>query len=219
MISLRRWGWWKPAVKTPTESGVATEGSRAQTGASLSVKSTRTAPAGRANASRAMPQPVLRWIAQGRVALRAFDFDSDAETVCSFQPETYTLNFPDFVYTSNFAAAFRHDLRRAVLDPHNALFVLDDGREKNNVIGFLWIVICQNSWTQERFGYVNNIFVVPQRRGSGLGKELMRQADEWLRARGVKRLRLTVTATNSSAVSLYQKSGFRLQRYEMEKEL
>ena len=166
-----------------------------------------------------MPRPALRWVAEGKIALRAFDFEADSSTVCGFQPETYSLNFPDFTYTPNFADAFRHDLRRAVLDPHNALFVLDDGREKNNVIGFLWVVICQNSWTQERYGYVNNLYVVPQRRKQGLAKELLRQGDDWFRARGIKRVRLTVTSSNAQAATLYEASGFRTQRHEMEKTL
>jgi ribosomal protein S18 acetylase RimI-like enzyme len=166
-----------------------------------------------------MPRPVMRWVSEGRIALRAFDFEADVEAIISFQPETYSLNFPDFEYSSHFAAAFRHDLRRAALDPHNGLFVLDDGRERNNLVGFLWVVVCQNNWTGERYGYVNNLYVAPLRRGQGLGGELMRQADEWFRSRGVKRVRLTVTSSNAAAAALYGRSGYRVQRWEMEKEL
>lgn len=169
--------------------------------------------------SHVMPRPVMRWVGEGRIALRTFDFEADVEAIISFQPETYSLNFPDFEYSNQFAAAFRHDLRRAALDPNNGLFVLDDGRDKNNLIGFLWVVVCQNNWTGERYGYVNNLYVAPIRRGAGLGQELMRQSDEWFRSRGVKRVRLTVTSSNEAAAALYQRSGYRVQRFEMEKEL
>jgi hypothetical protein len=67
------------------------------------------------------------WGSGGRIALRPFDFGADADAVCSWQKETYSLNFPDFRFTDSFAAAFRHDLRRGALDPHHGIFVLDEG--------------------------------------------------------------------------------------------
>jgi ribosomal protein S18 acetylase RimI-like enzyme len=208
MISLKRWGFWKPK----------TGASDVAVGTAPDVTSTA---AGVVSPSRqkAMPRPALRWIAEGRIALRAFDFDADADLVCAFQPETYGLNFPDFQYSPSFAGAFRHDLRRAALDPHHALFVLDDARESSALAGFLWVVVCQNNWTGERYGYINNLFVAPHRRTQGLGGELMRQADEFFRTRGIKRVRLTVTSSNAAAVALYQRCGYHVQRWEMEKEL
>lgn len=188
----------------------------------LSVQATTpqtVTPLAASDRNHVLARPALRWVAGGRVALRPFDFDADAAAVCSFQPETYAVNFPDFRHTPAFASAFRHDLRRACLDPHNGLFVLDDGRERDNIIGFLWAGIFQNNWTGERYGYINNLYVTPQRRSQGLGYELMKQADDFFRSRGIKRVRLTVTAANASAVALYENSGFKVQRWEMEKEL
>ncbi|MBV9468065.1 MAG: GNAT family N-acetyltransferase [Abitibacteriaceae bacterium] len=165
---------------------------------------------------RNLPRPALRWLgAAGRIALREFDFEADSAAVCSFQEETYSLNFPDFRYNHSFAAAFRHDLRRAALDPQHALFVLDEGE----VVGFLWLVICQNTWTGERYGYVNNLFIKDARRGQGLAREMMQQADVFFRSRRIKRVRLTVTASNAPAAHLYAQSGYTTTRWEMEKEL
>lgn len=172
-----------------------------------------------ANAPRQLiplPTPALKWIgAGGRIALRSFHFSSDADAVCAFQQETYTLNFPDFRYTEAFEAAFRHDLRRATLDPHHALFVLDDGE----IVGFMWLVVCQNTWTNERYGYINNLYLSPQRRGQNLGRELMEQSDAFFRSRHIQRSRLTVTASNLPAVHLYENCGFEVTRWEMEKQL
>jgi ribosomal protein S18 acetylase RimI-like enzyme len=168
-----------------------------------------------------LPRPALRWVGPaGRIAVREFHFDSDADTICAFQQDTYSLNFPDFHFTRSFAQAFRHDLLRAALDSQHGLFVLD-GRapEHGGIAGFLWVVVCENSWTSERYGYVNNVYVSPTLRGQSLGVELMRQADDFFRSRGVRRVRLTVTAANEAAASLYHRSGYRVTRWEMEKEL
>ena len=163
-----------------------------------------------------LPRPAIRWVGPAsRIALRPFDFAADADAVCAFQQETYTENFPDFHYNSSFETAFRHDLRRASLDPQHALFVFDEGR----ICGFLWLVICENTWTRERYGYINNVYVAPARRGTGLSRELMQQADTFFRSRNIKKVRLTVTAANNAASRLYERSGYAVTRWEMEKDL
>lgn len=209
MISLWPWARSKP---------------RAKNNAAADAGSTPSfAPALKAR-THVMPRPVVRWVGEGRIALRGFDFEADGVAICNFQEETYKLNFPNFQYTKAFADAFRYDLRRAGLDPNHGISVLDDGREtppgkSGNIAGFLWVVIAQNNWSQERYGYINNLYVAPERRGAGLGRELMKHADEFFRARGIRRVRLTVTQTNESAVALYRACGYDVDRWEMQKEL
>ena len=101
------------------------------------------------------------------IGLRVFDWNADAETIGEWQRETYALNFPDFAFTPDFAAAFRHDLRRAALDENNGLFVLSelDAHRGEILCGFVWIVLCHNNWTNERYGYINNLYIEPARRG------------------------------------------------------
>ena len=86
-------------------------------------------------------------------------------------------------------------------------------------VGFLWLVVCENSWTRERYGYINNIFVAPHLRGQGLAAELMLQSDTFFRNRRIQRVRLTVTSSNLDAVHLYQRCGYETTRWEMEKEV
>ena len=163
-----------------------------------------------------LPRPAIRWVGTGgRIALRSFEWQADSNYVCSWQEETYGINFRDFRFTPEFADAFRHDLRRAALDINHGLFMLDDGAP----CGFLWLVICQNSWTNERYGYVNNLFVVNSRRGQGLGEDLMNYADDWFRRRRISRIRLTVTVENDAACRLYERLGYEVKRWEMEKDI
>ncbi len=166
--------------------------------------------------AHALPRPAIKWLGTGaRIALRSFDFAHDADAICAFQQETYRVNFPDFDFTPEFDQAFRHDLRRASLDTAHEMFVLDNGAP----VGFLWLVVCENTWTSERYGYINNIFVSPHLRGQGLACELMLQADAFFRNRRIRRVRLTVTSSNQDAVRLYERSGYEVTRWEMEKDL
>lgn len=153
--------------------------------------------------------------------LREFDFARDAEMVCGFQEETYKLNFPDFRYTPAFSQAFRYDLRRSSLSPDHGLFVLaEKGEEKTTaIVGFLWVVIVQNNWLGERYGYINNIYIAPDWRGQNLARKLMQHGEKYLRSRGVQDVRLTVTQSNASAVALYRACGYEVARWEMGKKL
>ena len=164
-------------------------------------------------------RPLLRRVkGRPRVGLCAFDWNADAAIIGEWQRETYALNFPDFAYTPEFAAAFRHDLRRAALDENNGLFVINE-RDSDELYGFIWVVLCHNNWTGERYGYINNLYIEQQRRGQGLSDELMNYAESWFRERRVSKLRLTVTSTNIAACRLYERMGYQTQRFEMEKDL
>ncbi len=61
-------------------------------------------------------------------------------------------------------------------------------------------------------GGLQNIGVVPEHRGRGLGSCLIQQALVGFRSAGVDRVSLEVTAENYRAVNLYRRLGFRTVR-------
>jgi ribosomal protein S18 acetylase RimI-like enzyme len=125
------------------------------------------------------------------------------------------MNFPGFLVDQAFLIGFRYDLRRAASDPNHALFVVERYREP---VAFLWVVTHENSWTGERSGYVNNIYVAPAVRGRGVAKFLMAQCEEHFQRLGIMRIRLEVTESNEAAVQLYRAMGYEVTRFVMEKE-
>lgn len=148
--------------------------------------------------------------------LRRFNWFRDAEVVYSFQEDTFSVNFPDFIMTRRFETAFRNDLRRATNDRNHGVFVVEIEGE---VVGFLWVAIFSNTWTGERYGYINNIYVRPELRERGIGNMMMAKAESFFRFHHLRKLRLTVTSSNAAALGLYQKAGFQIQRHEMEKDM
>ena len=56
-------------------------------------------------------------------------------------------------------------------------------------------------------GAIQNLGVVPEYRGQGLGRALVRQALEGFYQAGLRRAYLEVTAENSAAVRLYRTSA------------
>ena len=61
-------------------------------------------------------------------------------------------------------------------------------------------------------GHVAQLCVMPEARGAGLGQALLRMCTDALYRRDARRVSLTVTASNTAAVSLYEKFGFRSVR-------
>jgi len=68
---------------------------------------------------------------------------------------------------------------------------------------------------REDAGYVHRLCVARNRKGEGIGRELLRYAEEYVRSKGKVRLRLDCMADNPSLNSYYVGLGFVLQgRYD-----
>jgi ribosomal protein S18 acetylase RimI-like enzyme len=61
-------------------------------------------------------------------------------------------------------------------------------------------------------GHVTQVCVLPDRRGQGFGYELIRRAMTTMKEHGCEKTSLTVTASNTHAMQLYQRMGFRAKR-------
>jgi ribosomal protein S18 acetylase RimI-like enzyme len=66
-----------------------------------------------------------------------------------------------------------------------------------------------SSFVASETGHISQLCVMPAARGAGLGKELLRMSSEALYRHGARRVSLTVTASNHTAISIYEKFGFR----------
>jgi ribosomal protein S18 acetylase RimI-like enzyme len=57
-------------------------------------------------------------------------------------------------------------------------------------------------------GWLHYVSVDPGRRGHGLGRDLVRAAEEWLTARNVIDIHLTVRSGNGDVVRFYERIGY-----------
>ncbi len=73
----------------------------------------------------------------------------------------------------------------------------------------LWCGTIQGVIDRGGVGMIQNIGIVPEHRGLGLGTCLIEQALAEFRTHGLRVASLEVTADNSGAVRLYQRLGFR----------
>jgi len=106
--------------------------------------------------------------------------------------------------------AYLDRLQREVAAQAGALLVAEDG---GRFLGLVACLVVQDDAVQETpdsnvHGYIADIYVVPERRGSGLAQALLQAAEDHLAPTGVSRLRINVLAANAMARRAYEKHGF-----------
>jgi len=57
-------------------------------------------------------------------------------------------------------------------------------------------------------GGVYYVSVAPEARETGLGRAIMREAEGWLKARGIGKLNLMIRAENEAVRTFYEKLGY-----------
>lgn len=85
--------------------------------------------------------------------------------------------------------------------PDGFVMVLEDGIP----IGQLELTI--KEYQGNAIGYVNLYYLIPEKRGLGLGKKLHQYALEFFQNHGVKEYHLRVSPSNQRALAFYRKNG------------
>lgn len=113
----------------------------------------------------------------------------------------------------------REHYNAAIVDPECLLMGAFDSDEK--IVGIVRATLWQESGMVKTIKTVclDNIFVVPQYRRSGIGAKLFDAVEQWAREQGAARLDLHTWDFNKSAVAMYRAMGMTPQRYVFEKKL
>ena len=97
-----------------------------------------------------------------------------------------------------------HDgMLRKTMDSEVFKLVSEDGNA-----GMLWMGVSKDEFTCDETGYLLGIHVRKDLRGRGLGKALMRSAEEWCRSNSLLSLSLNVGSVNGAAIGLYRSMGY-----------
>jgi len=80
------------------------------------------------------------------------------------------------------------------------------------IIGYLSGIIEDNKY--ERFGYISEIFVSKDFRGKGVSTKLKDKFIEFLKSQKISLCRIDVNP-NNSALEIYEKWGFKIDKYRL----
>jgi ribosomal protein S18 acetylase RimI-like enzyme len=98
------------------------------------------------------------------------------------------------------------------------LIVAVNNRE---IVGFVFVEISKYPpiFIEKQRVYLTDLFVSPDCRRHGIGRQLYLAALRWATGRGQTRIDLSVIAANKSAFAFWKKMGFDLHSYRMTQEI
>jgi GNAT superfamily N-acetyltransferase len=67
----------------------------------------------------------------------------------------------------------------------------------------------------DRYAFLGFMYVVPEHRGKGINRLIIKELVEWAKAKGLPEVRLQVYDDNKPAVTAYEKVGFKKHLTEM----
>lgn len=72
------------------------------------------------------------------------------------------------------------------------------------------MIFCFEGEEERLQGHVVSMWVDPEFRRAGIGKELIHSVVSWARSRRMQELKLMVTSVNDGAIAFYERLGFRM---------
>ena len=89
----------------------------------------------------------------------------------------------------------------------------------NEPVACMWLGNAVDQLQGDRHTHIFLLYVIPEHRRRGIARALMRQAEDWARARGDRQIGLQVFQSNQPALSLYHLLGYQTQSFWMVKPL
>lgn len=72
---------------------------------------------------------------------------------------------------------------------------------------------------KEKWFYITDIYILPEYRKKGIGKALINYIINLAKSQEIKKIKLSVWTFNRNAINFYEKLGFKITGYLMEKDL
>jgi GNAT superfamily N-acetyltransferase len=119
--------------------------------------------------------------------------------------------------TDRFAAGGCAEAVQAIGQPGHLVLIAADGSGQR--LGFLHACLDRSVFTGEQVGYVSTVVVTASAAGAGVGRLLMRHAEQWARQQGCRVMTLEVFGHNAPARAVYQRLGYQEQTLKLAKPL
>ena len=110
-----------------------------------------------------------------------------------------------FAGTTLPAAVSEHTWQRLL--EHTAMHGLGAYDPAGSMLGFAHIILHPNTWNIGECAYLEDLFVVPEARGLGAGKALLRALAKRCVAQGLARLEWSVLDWNAPSIAFYDSLG------------
>lgn len=128
--------------------------------------------------------------------------DSDVETI-----HQLIVDLATYEKAADQVKATPAALRAALFGPRPAAYALVAEDAGRGVVGFALYFLNFSTWEGVHGIYLEDLYVRPEQRGSGLGKALLQALAEIASTRGYARMEWWVLDWNSPAIDFYRSMG------------
>jgi ribosomal protein S18 acetylase RimI-like enzyme len=118
------------------------------------------------------------------------------------------IAFRDWLESSTPVDDFIHGAVERLIKDAATEYLLAAGAEDGGACGVCQLRFRESVWTPGFDCWIEDVFVLDDARGKGVGRELVRVACERARERGAGRIELDTSESNTAAISLYESLGF-----------
>jgi ribosomal protein S18 acetylase RimI-like enzyme len=146
--------------------------------------------------------------------------ESDLPALCELGEEVNAIHHRAHPHIFAGEGAADRDLLHwssALTSPESVVFIAED---EGRVIAFANVSMINESRSllqPLRFGRIWSVAVTHEKRGRGIGPELMRRVHEWVNARGGYEVRLQVSSFNQHALHVYKELGYDVRSLNLAK--
>ena len=126
-----------------------------------------------------------------------------ADRLPAFGPSTRTA--------AEIAERERAALADALARPSDGSAVLVAEQPTRRVVGVILLESRRDYFTNESHGYVSILAVSSEAEGQGVGRALLKAAEDWARAKQFTKLTLAVFTDNIRAKEVYERQGWRAE--------
>ncbi|WP_202710957.1 GNAT family N-acetyltransferase [Sporosalibacterium faouarense] len=134
--------------------------------------------------------------------LRYINFEKDKDIILKFRRDTHIIsNGAEEGFDED---AYLNRMRRRINKfPNGQLIVEKD----NKAIGQLGLLV--RDYCGKSIGYINLIYLIPEYRARGYGREMLKYAEEFFRKLSLNEYHLRVSSTNKNAFEFYRNFGMK----------
>ncbi|KON85004.1 GCN5 family acetyltransferase [Rossellomorea marisflavi] len=141
--------------------------------------------------------------------LQKIDIDKHRDVIISFRRDSFKVSFgtdQDFDEDEY----VRWVQNQSALFPDGFILLMEQGVP----IGQLELTV--KDYEDSKIGYVNLYYLIPERRGSGLGNKLHQYSLQFFRTHGVSEYHLRVSPSNHQALGFYRRNGMTVLKRELD---
>jgi ribosomal protein S18 acetylase RimI-like enzyme len=122
------------------------------------------------------------------------------------------------------AEAYTNQTIKDAMEKDGFIYIAE---ENDRIVGFIQGIIDKNdsdvlyklSHIPFYDGWIGEFYIIPEFRGTGLGRQLMDKAYEYFKSKNCRYFRLLVMKDNENAINVYGKMGFETRDLELLKKL